>query len=100
MRSMRAGVHGFLCDLFGKAALQHHDALVKRFIEEPATDLKQEHLEGVTASGPPLPVLLRALEILRDLRVAADRGDLVTRHADLLRLRAALRSEAECPKRR
>jgi hypothetical protein len=44
-------------------------------------------MAGLTASGPPLEVLLRALETLRDLRTAADRPDLVTRHADLARLR-------------
>lgn len=76
-----------VCDLFGQTALQHHDALVKRFIEDPARRLDATHLEGITASGPPLPVLLRALEVLRDLRTAADRHDIPTRHADLARLR-------------
>jgi len=79
-----------VCDLFGQTAAQHHDALVKRFIEGPASRLHDEALEGITASGPPLPVLLRALEVLRDLRVAADRADIVTRHHDLARLRSAL----------
>jgi hypothetical protein len=79
-----------LCDLFGQAATQHHDGLVKRFIEGPATSLKEAALQSVTASGPPLPVLLRALETLRDLRLAADRPDLSTRHHDLARLRAAV----------
>ena len=63
---------------------------MKRFIEEPAQDMKEAHLAGVTASGPPLSVLLRALEVLRDLRAAADRHDIPTRHADLKRLRAYL----------
>ncbi|HEY6483014.1 MAG TPA: monodechloroaminopyrrolnitrin synthase PrnB family protein [Steroidobacteraceae bacterium] len=76
-----------VCELFGRTAAQHHDALVKRFIEEPARDLEQTHLEGITASGPPLPVLLRALEVLRDLRTAADRNDIPSRHADIARLR-------------
>ncbi len=80
-----------VCDLFGRSAAQHHDALVKRFIEEPAAGLKEEQLQSVTASGPPLPVLLRALEVLRDLRLAADRGDIASRHDDLLRLRRAVR---------
>jgi hypothetical protein len=44
----------------------------------------------VTASGPPLPVLLQALEVLRDLRLAAPRDDIASRHADVARLRAAL----------
>ncbi|HEU4624279.1 MAG TPA: monodechloroaminopyrrolnitrin synthase PrnB family protein [Steroidobacteraceae bacterium] len=80
-----------VCDLFGRYARQHHDALVKRFIEEPAKKLPQSALEGITASGPPLDVLLRSLELLRDMRMAAPRTDLPTRHADLERLRAAVR---------
>lgn len=75
------------CELFAQYASQHHDLLVNRFIERPAAGLETRHLQGVTASGPPLPVLLRALETLRDLRRAAPRSDLATRHADLERLR-------------
>jgi hypothetical protein len=37
-----------------------------------------------------LSVLLRALEVLRDLRAAVDRTDIPTRHADLARLRGYL----------
>jgi hypothetical protein len=48
------------------------------------------HVSGITASGPPLPVLLRSLEVLRDMRLAADRDDITTRHADLGRLRQLL----------
>ena len=76
-----------LCDLFGRIASQHHDNLVKRFIEVPAAKLGEAHLESITASGPPLPVLLRSLEVLRDLRLAANRSDIATRHADFERLR-------------
>ena len=79
-----------VCDLFGHTAAQHHDELVKRFIEEPAARLGEEQSQGLTASGPPLPVLLRSLEVLRDLRVAADRPDITTRHHDLARVRAAV----------
>src|SRR5579859_799281 len=80
-----------VCDLFARTASQHHDMLVKRFIEQPAATLEEENLQGITASGPPLPVLLRSLEILRDLRVAARRGDLATRCDDLARLRSLLK---------
>jgi hypothetical protein len=80
-----------VCDLFGKSAAQHHDALVKRFIEEPAANLKEQELQGITASGPPLSVLLRSLEILRDLRLAADRREIPTRRGELDRLRSAVR---------
>jgi hypothetical protein len=80
-----------VCDLFGEAAAQHHDSLVKRFIEQPAAQVPKSALEGITASGPPLHVLLRSLELLRDMRMAADRQDIPTRHADLERLRKAVR---------
>ena len=63
---------------------------MKRFIEAPAARLGEAHLESITASGPPLPVLLRSLEVLRDMRLAADRPDIATRHAELARLRAML----------
>src|SRR6202789_4346045 len=79
-----------VCDLFGQSAAQHHDDLVKRFIAVPAAALEARDLEGITASGPPLPVLLRSLEVLRDLRLAADRTDIASRHADLKRLRAVV----------
>jgi hypothetical protein len=79
-----------VCDLFGESAAQHHNGLVKRFIQGPAASLNAQAMEGITASGPPLPVLLRSLEMLRDLRLAADRRDIVTRHGDLGRLRGAV----------
>lgn len=80
-----------ICDLFAVTAQQHHDQLVARFIAMPSKSLDESHMSGLTASGPPLDVLLRSLEVLRDHRMAADRPDLATRHADLARLRAALR---------
>jgi hypothetical protein len=88
----RANAAAFVrvCDLFARTACQHHDQLVARFIEQPANRLDAKHLPSVTASGPPLPVLLRALETLRDYRTAAPRDDLATRAADLTRLRKAL----------
>jgi hypothetical protein len=80
-----------ICDLFGQAAAQHHDGLVRRFIEGPAANLNEQGLEGITASGPPLPVLLRSLEVLRDLRLAAHRSDIATRHDDLAKLRRVVK---------
>lgn len=87
----RKNARAFLrvCDLFARAAAQHHDQLVARFIETPAARLAAKHQSAVTASGPPLPVLLRSLETLRDLRCAKDRPGFPSRHADLARLRAA-----------
>jgi hypothetical protein len=83
-----------VCALFAQTATQHHDMLVKRFIEKPAESLVETDLQGITASGPPLPVLIRSLETLRDLRVAAKRSDLVTRHDDLAKLRELLKNPA------
>lgn len=85
----QANARAFLavCNLFARTAEQHHDQLVARFIQEPAARLPTEELEGITASGPPLPVLIRSLEVLRDYRRAAPRNDIPTRHADLERLR-------------
>lgn len=79
-----------VCELFGQTAAQHHDQLVKRFIAMPAADLEEDTLRDITASGPPLPVLLRSLEVLRDMRTGARRPDITTRHADLARLRSRL----------
>jgi hypothetical protein len=79
-----------VCEAHGRVAAQHHDQLVARFIEAPSHALDESHLAQVTASGPPLPVLLSALEVLRDLRLAARRDDIPSRHADLARLRAAV----------
>ncbi|HEY5871942.1 MAG TPA: monodechloroaminopyrrolnitrin synthase PrnB family protein, partial [Gaiellaceae bacterium] len=79
-----------VCEAHGRVAAQHHDQLVARFIAAPASALDESHLAQVTASGPPLPVLLAALEVLRDLRLAAERDDIASRHAEMTRLRAAV----------
>ena len=79
-----------VCEAHGRVAAQHHDRLVARFIEAPSSGLDESHLAQVTASGPPLPVLLSALEVLRDLWRAAPRDDIPSRYADLARLRAAV----------
>lgn len=85
----QTNARGFLrvCDLFGDYARQHHDLLVDRFITHPAMTLDEAHLKGVTASGPPLSVLLRSLQILRDYRCAEPLDGNKTRHADLAWLR-------------
>jgi hypothetical protein len=84
-----------VCALFGRYAAQHHDGLVQRFIAAPATALDEQGLQGITASGPPLPVLLRSLEVLRDMRLAAPREGVASRHEDLRRLESLLRRRAE-----
>ena len=83
-----------VCEMHGKVAAQHHDQLVARFIEAPSKALDEDHLAQITASGPPLPALLSALEVLRDLRLAAPRDDIASRHADIERLQAALEAHA------
>ncbi len=86
----QANARAFLaiCNVFAETARQHHDELVARFIVGPAAAMDQRHMAGLTASGPPLEALMRALEALRDQRMAARRPDLETRHDDLARLRA------------
>lgn len=79
-----------LCEAHGEAAKQHHDQLVERFISRPSDSLPEENLTNITASGPPLHVMLSSLEKLRDLRSAADRDDIPSRYLDLSRLRAAV----------
>jgi len=79
-----------VCKVHGKTAAQHHDQLVSKFIETPAQELPAEYLKNITASGPPLDVLLRSLEKLRDLRLAARRDDIPSRYADIQRLTARL----------
>jgi hypothetical protein len=79
-----------VCDQHARVAIQHHDQLVTRFIVAPSATLDTQHLDKVTASGPPLPVLVSALEKLRDRRAAAPRTDIRTRHSDIQQLRASL----------
>jgi len=79
-----------VCHAHGKTAKSHHNALVGQFIEKQAEALSSERQKQITASGPPLKVLLYSLEKLRDQRTAAQRDDIPTRYADLQSLRAAL----------
>jgi hypothetical protein len=79
-----------VCEAHGNTAAQHHDQLVSKYIEKPAKELPEESLNNITASGPPLNVVLGALEKLRDLRMAADRDDIPSRFTDIQRLKARL----------
>ena len=76
-----------VCKLHGATAAQHHDRLVTRFIEKPSKALPAEKLTQVTASGPPLEVLLRSLEVLRDMRLAVKRDDIRTSYKDIEKLK-------------
>ena len=78
-------------DIHGETASSHHDKLVRKFIEQPASSLPEEGLANITASGPPLPVLLNSLEKLRDLRLAANRDDIPSRYTDLQKLKSCLK---------
>ena len=79
-------------DAHGKTAVQHHKLLVNKFIEQPAAQADMTDRSGITASGPPLPVLLRSLQKLADLRAVVDRDDIPSRFKDFERLRESLKS--------
>ncbi|MDP5052289.1 MAG: DUF1864 family protein [Congregibacter sp.] len=79
-----------VCKAHGHTASQHHNQLVARFIEKPSSLLDKKHLAHITASGPPLEVLMNALQKLRDLRTAAARDDIKSRYKDIALIRLAL----------
>ena len=79
-----------VCDMHGRTAVQHHNQLVEKYIAKPAATMEDTHLDKLTASGPPLHVLLGALEKLRDRRNAAERSDIFTRFADIQSLKNSL----------
>lgn len=80
-----------VCEAHGQTALQHHEQLVAKFIERPAVAAGLTDNQGITASGPPLPVLLKSLRKLCDMRCAADvDGAFETRYRDIKKLRAYL----------
>lgn len=87
----RPHVDAFLdvCSAHGDVARQHHEQLVAHFIVDPAQNAGLESQADLSASGPPLPVLLKGLKTLCDLRCAADRNDIPSRFADIQRLRDA-----------
>ena len=85
-----AGMFLEVCKAHGEAAFQHHNNLVQRFIETPSKNVPQSRLAHITASGPPLDVLLRSLMKLRDLRMAAERDDIPSRHRDIRLLQQSL----------
>ncbi len=80
-----------VCEAHGQTAAQHHNQLVSKYIKGPADKLGQTQLKNITASGPPLDVLLRSLEKLRDLRMATVRDDIPSRYQDFQMLRDCIR---------
>mgnify|MGYP005989558517 CR=1 FL=1 len=79
-----------VCEMHGDTAIQHHNQLVTKYIAQPSINMQEKHLDKVTASGPPLPVLINSLEKLRDRRCAAKREDIRTRYDDIKLLKATL----------
>lgn len=79
-----------VCAQHGETAIQHHELLIARFIESPAHRDGLDQQADLTASGPPLDVMLRGLKKLCDLRSAAKVDGLSTRFDDLQRLREAV----------
>ena len=79
-----------VCETHGRTAAQHHDQLVSKYIQAPSQALPEEFKENIAASGPPLEVVVKALEKLRDLRLAADRDDIPSRYADIARIKSVL----------
>ena len=82
-----------LCELHGDAAKQHHNQLVEKYIAAPSGALKESQLDNITASGPPLEILINSLEKLRDRRAAADRKDIPSRHDDIKTLKKKLKDK-------
>lgn len=85
-----------VCEAHGRTASQHQNMLVRKYIEKPADGVGERHLKQITASGPPLPSLIKSLQHLRDLRTAAPREDIETAHATLETLRGLIREKHNC----
>lgn len=79
-----------VCEAHGETARQHHEQLISRFIESPAAKYELTKRQDMTASGPPLEILLAALKKLHDLRTAAPRDDIPTRYNDVQTLKGFL----------
>lgn len=82
-----------VCAAHGVTAVQHHEMLIKKFIEVPAEQAKLSDQPDLTASGPPLPVMLKGLKKLCDLRSAADVAQISSRYRDIKRLKNSLVTE-------
>jgi len=80
-----------VCEAHGRVAIQHHERLVHKFIERPAESGAHTDQADLTASGPPLPVLLKGLRKLCDMRCAApDTKGFDTRYRDIQGLKGCL----------
>jgi hypothetical protein len=79
-----------VCEMHGKIATQHHEMLVAKFIEKPSEAAGLNDSPSLTASGPPLSVLLKSLRHLCDLRNAADVSGIESRFEDLKLLQSSV----------
>ena len=79
-----------VCKAHGQTALQHHTMLINKFIEQPAAQAGLQDKSDITASGPPLDIMLRGLKMLCDLRSAANVDGLETRYDDIAKLQQFL----------
>jgi hypothetical protein len=80
-----------VCEAHGRVAIQHHERLVHKFIERPADTGAHTDQTDLTASGPPLPVLLKGLRKLCDMRCAAPATEgFDTRYQDIQSLKDCL----------
>ena len=82
-----------VCNAHGATAVQHHNMLINKFIERPAAQAGLEDKTDITASGPPLDIMLRGLKMLCDLRSAAQVEGLETRYEDIKRLEQFLNEQ-------
>ena len=81
-----------VCTAHGNVAKQHHESLVSKFIDQPATAAGLTDSSVITASGPPLPVLLKGLKKLCDMRCALNVGnEFKTRYSDIEYLKDSLK---------
>ncbi len=81
-----------VCEAHGRVAIQHHERLVQKFIERPANVGAHTEQLDLTSSGPPLPILLKGLRKLRDMRSASKSTDgFCTRYKELESLRKCLK---------
>jgi len=79
-----------VCEMHGEVARQHHHQLIEKFIEIPAYRAGLEDKQDLTASGPPLEIMLRGLKKLCDMRSAAQVDSTPTRFKDIAKLKRSI----------